>query len=154
MTQEEYYLQHSNCPNCLDDNLTITDKLIKFTGKNDFMDDNKVRCDCGWRGIVHDLVPDAPTNVPYDLSKLTKGDLQSLALQIDNEIKNYVNREKVEVYFFKIDFNSIRYFQTFENLSQYLRIFTESNTFNKDIRTASYGLTHIDNALYNELFGV
>jgi len=50
---ETYYKQHLCCPRC--GGRSITRNTLSSTGE--LLDRNNAVCDCGWKGIVHDLVP-------------------------------------------------------------------------------------------------
>jgi predicted RNA-binding Zn-ribbon protein involved in translation (DUF1610 family) len=56
---ESYYLLHAVCPNCKQDNIeqTCVGYFMSEDGPKN-RDGNRATCgNCGWRGIVHDLVP-------------------------------------------------------------------------------------------------
>lgn len=48
----EYWELHALCPNCYASDFETT-----CVGYGGTVDGNRVRCGCGWTGIVHDLVP-------------------------------------------------------------------------------------------------
>jgi hypothetical protein len=48
--RDAYYLKHKCCPKCGSTHLLTT--LVGYIGD----DRNSAVCDCGWKGIVHDLV--------------------------------------------------------------------------------------------------
>jgi|JI10StandDraft_1071094.scaffolds.fasta_scaffold793794_2 hypothetical protein len=52
-----YYPQHCCCPTCGGCNLETTCVGYMFKDLETAEDSNKATCECGWRGIVHDLVP-------------------------------------------------------------------------------------------------
>lgn len=182
MTQEEYYLQHTNCPNCIDGDYSTTDMLVKFTGDDDFIDNNRVTCTCGWKGLVHDLIPDKKTiedglskphknyftetdgvintcipsskNKPQiDLSKLTYNELQSLQLAIQNELNDFKNRDKIEVYFCFISFEGEEIFKTYDDFYQYLLTRLSYDSFNYSCKEYKIGKKFIDKTLYFDYFG-
>ena len=58
---DKYRAQHRCCPICSSRNYSTT--LVGFfldaNHPDDYKDRNSVHClDCGWKGIVHDLVPE------------------------------------------------------------------------------------------------
>ena len=60
----EYQKQHRVCPNCGSRNYTMTlvGYIFDETHPEDYKDENVCCCNnCGWRGIVHDLVPEKET---------------------------------------------------------------------------------------------
>lgn len=54
---EGYYRDHKYCPQCGETDVcrTTAGMGFPFPGK----DTNDARCQCGWRGEVHDLVAEA-----------------------------------------------------------------------------------------------
>jgi len=53
-----YYAIHFRCPKCGGINIeSSTVGYIPLGGDFEFKDENWAKCDCGWRGIIHDLVP-------------------------------------------------------------------------------------------------
>lgn len=50
---DEYYEKHEVCPKCFSDYIEMTTKGIIIGD----VDDNRATCECGWTGIVNDLVP-------------------------------------------------------------------------------------------------
>lgn len=54
-----YYPQHCCCPSCGSNNIETTCVGYKFNDIETAKDCNRAICGCGWRGIVHDLVPSA-----------------------------------------------------------------------------------------------
>lgn len=162
MTQEKYYLQHKNCPNCISGDYSTTEMLLKFTGKDDFIDNNRVTCTCGWKGLVHDLVSDgiintsiqnSKTKPQIDLSKLTYSELQSLQLAIQNELNDFKNRDKIEVYFCFIAFEGEEIFKTYDDFYQYLLTRLSNNSFNDSCKEYKIGKKFIDKTLYFDYFG-
>ena len=60
MNEQTYYEQHRFCPSCGSDG--ITQKTAGYLGDEDY---NAAGCDCGWRGVVHDLIAvKVPDNKP------------------------------------------------------------------------------------------
>lgn len=57
LERELYRMNHRCCPVCGDDNIETT--CMGFLG---LVDRNKAGCGCGWKGIVHDMVPPKPTD--------------------------------------------------------------------------------------------
>jgi RNA polymerase subunit RPABC4/transcription elongation factor Spt4 len=54
--EDQYYQNHQCCPECGCDNLETTCVGYLITN-DDSRDKNAARCECGWVGIVHDMVP-------------------------------------------------------------------------------------------------
>ncbi len=54
MTRNQYYIDHAICPACgyAEFETTCIGYIFMPSG---FRDENRVTCQCGWRGIVHDL---------------------------------------------------------------------------------------------------
>jgi hypothetical protein len=52
-----YYLMHCRCPSCGSNNIASTCVGYAFNDIETAKDENRAMCGCGWRGIVHDLVP-------------------------------------------------------------------------------------------------
>ena len=51
---EKYYNKHKFCPKCGSDNFTQTCKGF-LSPSSECPDTNKVLCECGWVGIIHQL---------------------------------------------------------------------------------------------------
>jgi hypothetical protein len=54
-----YYPKHCCCPSCGSDSIETTCVGYMFEDIETAKDGNRATCGCGWRGIVHDLVPSA-----------------------------------------------------------------------------------------------
>lgn len=54
MSQSRYYVEHSVCPSCGNDEIETTCIGFVYTGPA-FRDENMATCQCGWHGVVHDL---------------------------------------------------------------------------------------------------
>ncbi len=52
-----YYVKHAACPKCGSTSNEQTCAGFAMFGRETDIDGNRVRCECGWKGIVHDLVP-------------------------------------------------------------------------------------------------
>lgn len=52
INRSTYYKEHAACPVC-------GSMCVEATTRGVFgdIDDNRARCECGWVGIVHDMVP-------------------------------------------------------------------------------------------------
>ncbi len=52
-----YYNNHSHCPKCGYDSCSRTymGYIMNADEVDNFKDENKVKCKCGWSGIVNDL---------------------------------------------------------------------------------------------------
>jgi hypothetical protein len=60
----EYRKQHRVCPKCgsRDYNMTLVGYIFDERHPEEYKDRNACRCNnCGWGGIVHDLVPEKET---------------------------------------------------------------------------------------------
>lgn len=58
---DRYRAQHCCCPKCGSRNysMTLAGYILDSNHPEEYKDRNDVRCyDCGWRGIVHNLVPE------------------------------------------------------------------------------------------------
>jgi len=57
MTRIEYYNLHCICPECGSDNYesTCIGYIFNKNKSNEYQDENRVKCVCGWTGRVHDL---------------------------------------------------------------------------------------------------
>lgn len=64
---EKYYKQHQCCPRCGGQSITRT---LSGNISEPLADRNSAVCDCGWKGIVHDLVP-APAETSEDPLTIT-----------------------------------------------------------------------------------
>ena len=55
-----YHRQHAACPQCgaVDNEQTCVGYIPIPGHEDEYQDRNRVRCECGWVGIVHDLVPE------------------------------------------------------------------------------------------------
>lgn len=55
---KEYHNSHRNCPECgsLPSYSTYMGYILDLRCPQNYKDLNTVKCDCGWKGIVHDLV--------------------------------------------------------------------------------------------------
>lgn len=60
MTIGEYCKLHRACPSCGSDEVVTTCKGYIIVDVTRFKDENQVKCKCGWRGIVHDLLDKKP----------------------------------------------------------------------------------------------
>lgn len=60
--QDEYYEKHHLCPSCHGEpgERTCVGYICVSGDWENFSDENTVWCPCGWKGIVHDLVPGEP----------------------------------------------------------------------------------------------
>lgn len=54
----QYHNIHRCCPTCGSQDVETTCKGVIFTDLQTAVDNNRAVCACGWRGIVHELVPD------------------------------------------------------------------------------------------------
>lgn len=50
----EYHVEHCCCPECGGTNICSTTMGMLFPNK----DTNRANCECGWSGIVDDMVPE------------------------------------------------------------------------------------------------
>jgi ssDNA-binding Zn-finger/Zn-ribbon topoisomerase 1 len=55
-TLDDYNKEHKYCPNCGNNKLMVTFAGYIFYNYETYVDKNSVSCECGWNGIVHDLV--------------------------------------------------------------------------------------------------
>jgi len=58
---KQYRIDHSVCPKCGGKNYTMTlvGYIFDKSRPEEYKDKNRVHClDCGWRGMVHSLVPE------------------------------------------------------------------------------------------------
>jgi hypothetical protein len=87
----QYYIDHAICPSCGNDEIETTCIGSIFYMQSGFRDENKAKCQCGWRGIVHELQKQKghatlPDGITYSglgpggefYSKETRGDSISL----------------------------------------------------------------------------
>lgn len=57
MITKDYYEQHAVCPRCFSRDKALEQGTV---GTLLDYDQNRATCDCGWRGIVHELIPKQP----------------------------------------------------------------------------------------------
>lgn len=55
-TLDDYNNEHRYCPNCGSNKYKTTFVGYIFYDYEKYVDRNGVLCECGWNGIVHDLV--------------------------------------------------------------------------------------------------
>jgi len=55
-TEDEYYKDHEVCPKCGSEYTSSTYVGYMFYKGRPFKEENRRECDCGWKGITHDLV--------------------------------------------------------------------------------------------------
>lgn len=55
----KYMGEHQNCPECKSGNIKLWPNFNKLQpGDPDYKNENRVLCiSCGWKGIVHGLIP-------------------------------------------------------------------------------------------------
>lgn len=53
---DEYRLLHACCPECGGDDIETTCMGFIFTSMETAKNRNHAYCQCGWKGIVHDMV--------------------------------------------------------------------------------------------------
>ena len=56
MTRAEYYNLHKYCPKCGDQESMISCESICTSNWAYVIDENRVWCNCGWKGKKHDMV--------------------------------------------------------------------------------------------------
>jgi hypothetical protein len=61
LARELYYKSHARCPDCKATRSTTQTYMgyIMVIGREeDYKDENRSECRCGWKGIVHDMLPE------------------------------------------------------------------------------------------------
>jgi len=59
-----YYPRHKRCPQCGGNLIESTCLGYIFRSIESAKDSNRAVCDCGWVGVVHDLVPEPEPSAP------------------------------------------------------------------------------------------
>lgn len=59
IAKEKYNQLHRCCPECGGTNnwQTLVGFVMKHGHEEDYKDLNDVHCQCGWKGLVHDMTP-------------------------------------------------------------------------------------------------
>ena len=56
---EKYHKKHAVCPKCGSKNYTHTIAGYIYNSPENYKDKNNITCnECGWHGIIHELVPE------------------------------------------------------------------------------------------------
>ncbi len=57
--RKRYHNNHSRCPSCHNTKFSSTYMgfILDMSKPEEYRDENKIVCSCGWTGITHDLVP-------------------------------------------------------------------------------------------------
>lgn len=86
ITQEMYHRLHSTCPKCLEKFKGFTALVGYIITDMTSEDRNQIKCECGFEGITHDLIPSVEDKPFSDLlgaleraRLLSAGDLNSLS---------------------------------------------------------------------------
>lgn len=58
-TRKDYCNQHICCPSCGSTRIlrTLASYAFDRAAPDAYMDKNRANCECGWTGVVHDMVP-------------------------------------------------------------------------------------------------
>jgi len=64
-TADDYYREHEVCPTCKTREFRQTLLSFIFHEFESYEDSNEVTCECGFRGVVDDLIPD-PAQGSYE----------------------------------------------------------------------------------------
>ena len=56
--REHYTNSHKFCPKCKSTKYssTLTTFLFDINHPENYRDENRIKCECGWSGITHDLI--------------------------------------------------------------------------------------------------
>jgi hypothetical protein len=107
-TMADYYLAHSVCPTCGQDDIERTCIGYVFYDIEKFKDENRATCACGWKGIVHDLQPLEYPCVRYAFgrqSEQKQKETGRLKLPVNYEELNGRQRKRVREEYIRVQKN-------------------------------------------------
>jgi hypothetical protein len=94
---EQYHKEHYCCPVCQSKNYSCT--MVGFIydpgHPEDYKDSNSVHCyTCGWKGVVHDLVP-KPPKTGYKFAYLT-GDREDKCVNYSDIVYKLEDKDELK----------------------------------------------------------
>ena len=77
----DYRKEHAVCPKCGSEKRlsSIVGFIPNLSKAKEYKDRNTVRCECGWKGIAHDLLPEGKSGTPESESQKLDAPLEKLS---------------------------------------------------------------------------